>query len=149
MAIVIIKTMKFLLYLFITIPLICLGQWSIPTKMINSEKLNTAINPAIKGVLVFKKVDDHIMLELTDVNITEKTKKVEYKFIFYSGSTEAKTNAIIPPDKERIILEPEFETKSYLYYFKCCEKLMITINDNESYVFDMSNIYTAYQFVTK
>lgn len=141
--------MKNILCVFIFLPFVSLGQWDIPTKSTDTTITKTAINAASKGVLVFKKVNNHIVLELTDVNITAKTKNVHYEFVFWVGSTTAKTIGTVTPDKQKIILEKAFETKSYIYNFRVCEKLIITINGNEKYVFDMSNIYTAYQFVTK
>lgn len=141
--------MKKLILTLLMLPTLCQAQWEIPTKSLDSTSIKTIINAAPKGVLVLKNVNNHIVLELTDVEISSKIQNIHYQFLFLAGSTEGKTIGFVTPEKDKIILEKDFEKKIYSHYFRTCEELIITINNKDRYVFNMSNIYTAYFFVVK
>jgi uncharacterized protein YneR len=131
--------MKFLSLLLILIPSIAISQWDTTHIIENGVSCFIAKNVTNKGTLTFKKAQGKITLSLDNVINQKKSHKIRYIFTFYAGKTDAISTAMSHGDS--IILERDFIKKSYIHYFKSCEKLTIVVDDKERYYFNMSNTF--------
>ena len=133
-----------LIFVFTLIPMLCLSQWDTTYILENGVSSFVAKNVTNKGTLTFKKANGKITLSLDNVITQNKSHKIKYIFTFLAGKTDAITTSITYGDS--IVLEKDFIKKTYIHYFKTCEKLTIVVDDKERYYFNMSNTFYSLKF---